>query len=96
MRSVEWDAIPDSSYLVLLTMGTVADGIPVMMADFRDDFGLFHPGIGRWIGLSRDRGVRFGAGVPELQDGIWYVREDEDSKARDVRVSASDLILRPI
>lgn len=76
-------------------MERVEDGVPVSMADFRDDFGLFHPGLGKWVGLSRDRGVRFGTD-PELRDGIWYVREDEASGVRDVRISASDLILRPV
>lgn len=96
MRPIEWGAVPDSGYLVLLTMERVVDGAPASMADFRDDFGLFHPGLGRWVGLSRGRGVRFGAGTPELRDGIWYVREDDVFGARDVQVSASDLILRPV
>lgn len=96
MRPIEWGIVPPDSYLVLLTMERVEDGTPAFMADFRDDFGLFHPGLGRWVGLSQDRGVRFGSGTPELRDGIWYVAEDEGSEVQDVRVSASDLVLRPV
>jgi len=96
VRPVEWNTIPNSTYLVLLTMERVEDNISASMADFRDDFGLFHPGLGKWVGLSRDRGIRFGVGTPELRDGIWYVQEDEASAVQDVQVSASDLILRPI
>lgn len=97
MRPVEWNIVPPEGPLVLLTMDDVVDGIPAQMADFRDSKALVHRRTGRWMGLGR-RGIRLGSGVPELRDGIWFVREDPEAaeRIRDLDVGAEDLVLKPI
>ena len=98
MRPIEWSSVPVSGSLALLTMEEARDGSPAMMADFRDVRALSHRRLRKWIGLSRTRGIRLGAGAPELRDGLWFVEEDAEAaqSVRDLDVRAEDLSLEPI
>lgn len=59
-----------------MTMEEPIDGEPLMIADFRDTHALFHKETGRFVGLTRRRGVRLGCPPLRLKDGIWYLNED--------------------
>ncbi len=76
MRKVDWRLVPTKGILALMTMEELIDGEPLMMADFRDTRAVFHKGMGRFIGLTRRRGVALGRPPIRLKDGIWYLNED--------------------
>jgi len=96
LRKISSEFLSDS--LLLLTMAEVVDGSALMAADFRDTHALFHSGTGRFIGLSRDRGIRFGSPPVRMENGIWVLEEDPElaETVKDVRISASDLTLKAI
>lgn len=93
MREIDWNITNETNILVLLTMQELEDGVITSMADFLDLYGLFYPILGKWIGLSRNRGMRFGYS-PEMRDGIWYL--SEDNNVSDIKLSTSDLILKQL
>ena len=76
VRTVDWRIIPTEGILVLMTMEELVDGEPLMMADFRDTRAIFHNETGRFLGLTRRRGVVFGRAPIRLKNGIWYLNED--------------------
>lgn len=62
----------------------------MQVADFRDFQALFIPKFGKWVGLSRGRGLRFGKGPVRLVDGVWRCTED-----REAQEGREDLVLSP-
>ncbi len=79
MKRVDPSVLRDDGELVLLTVEEVVEGVEVQMADFRDTHALFYAPLSSWMGLS-SRGVQLSRrdSPPELRNGIWYVRRDED------------------
>lgn len=82
----------------LLTMERLGDGVPLMIADFKDTHALFHIESERFIGLTRNRGIRLGKPPLVMTDGIWFLEEDLEieMKFRDLNVGSTNLVLRVI
>lgn len=97
MRDIDWEAVPESGDLVLLTAEDVASQEPLKMADFKDSHGLFYKALGGWLGLSRT-GVRMGKEPIWMQDGLWMCKADEDSQRRHPNhdPDVTRIYLRPI
>jgi hypothetical protein len=98
MRQIDWKLVPEHGRMVLLTIQDLVDEVPLMIADFRDTHALFHPKSGRFLGLTRNRGMRMGKSPIQMIDGIWYINEDDEiaEKFKDLEVKSEDLILKVI
>ena len=98
MRPIEWNVVAERGRMVLATMRDVVEGEPLMMADFQDTHALFHEASGRWLGITRTRGVRLGKPSARMKDGIWYVEEDVKlgETVKNLRIVPKDLVLRVI
>lgn len=95
---LNWAGVKDGE-LVLMTVEHLGDpDMRMSVADFRDDHALFIPKVGRWVGMSPTRGLRFGAGPLRMVDGVWYCSEDRDSQRghEDFGLSPDRLSLEPI
>lgn len=78
--------------LVLLTMEDIRDKVPLMAANFKDDSALRHKIFKSWIGLSHKNEIRFGVGVPEMINGIWYIK-DGHFDVKDIEINVKNLVL---
>jgi hypothetical protein len=97
-EKLNWAGVKDGE-LVLMTVEHLGDpDMKMQIADFRDDHALFIPKVGRWVGMSPSRGLRFGSGPLRMVNGIWYCSEDRESQRgyEDLGLSPETLSLEPI
>jgi hypothetical protein len=96
MRRIELGLAVENQ-LILLTMEDVQDGVPLMLADFRDSLALFHTGVSRYVGLDNIGIIRFGSN-PAMISGVWTIVPDDliNDSQKDMEVSSKNLVLRPI
>lgn len=101
MRAFEdfnWSGLP-AGELVLMTVESLGDPKAVMkIADFKDVQALYIPRVRCWVGMSPERGPRFGSGPLKMVDGIWYCVEDLESQKmfKDFQPSSNDMSLETI
>lgn len=84
---------------MLMTVQDLGDPRSKMsIADFRDVQALFFPKVGRWVGMSPARGLRFGSGPLEMVNGVWYCLEDVEAQKghEDLTLSPDTLSLEMI
>lgn len=94
MKPIDWDLVPESGVLILLTAYDIYDGQPMMLADFRDQQALFHIKYQRYLGLSLTRGIRFCRPPAIMSNGYWYA--EEDNNISDVKLKIDNLSLECI
>jgi len=95
---LDWNTVEDSN-LVLMTVRDLGDPKEKMsIADFRDVQALFLPKVGKWVGMSPARGLRFGSGPLRMVDGVWYCQEDRGAQKghEDMELSPEALSLEMI
>lgn len=97
MRSfdrINWPGLPDGQ-LVLMTVSSISDNEKLQIADFTDTQALVFAKNGCYIGMSRDRGLRFGKPPASLVDGIWLVDEDQKMQEGwgDTKLSSDEVVL---
>lgn len=97
-ESFDWGQVKEGQ-LVLMTVQDLGDPKSKMsIADFRDVQALFLSKVGKWVGMSLTRGLRFGSGPLKMTDGIWYCVEDLNSQRghEDMALSPETLSLEMI
>jgi hypothetical protein len=100
MRSfekIDWSGLPDGQ-LVLMTASSISSNEKLQVADFLDTQALVFSKSGCYVGMSRDRGLRFGKHPASLINGIWFIDEDEKAQKgwSDTKLSSNDLSLELI
>ena len=101
MRAFEkfdWSQVGEGD-LVMMTVEELGDpDMKMKVADFRDVQALFLPKVGKWVGMSPSRGLRFGAGPARLINGVWYCSEDVTAQRghEDMELSPESLSLEMI
>jgi hypothetical protein len=96
MRKFENKFMPESPWLALCTSEYVSPEYPIMLADFRDTYALYHPKLDSFIGLNKYGDLLSGKADLILKNGIWYLEADENKIARYQSMSPSDCILKEI
>ena len=97
MRTFEyfdWDSLPDDM-LVVMTAPALESGMAMHVADFTDVQALVFKETRSYVGMSRSRGLRFGARPALLRNGIWIAHEDtaKQLKWKDFVLSVDALSL---
>lgn len=94
MRDIDWNKVPEEPWTVLLTSEEISENSKIYIADFRDTHALFHGKSQKFVGLNKNGHMKLGVMPISLIDGIWYLKEDQDSKFSDI--PALELILKRI
>ncbi|HED06322.1 MAG TPA: hypothetical protein ENI61_06535 [Ignavibacteria bacterium] len=95
MRKIKYDTICDG-ILIILTMKDVENDVEILMADFRDSYGLFHVETKNWVGINNTNHIKLCSGNPELKDGIWIIKENNFKNLININVSPTNTILKEL
>jgi hypothetical protein len=94
----DWSLLGEGQ-LVLMTVQDLGDPKSKMsIADFRDVQALFLSKVGKWVGMSPTRGLRFGSAPLKMVNGVWYCSEDVEAQKghEDLTLSPDTLSLEMI
>jgi hypothetical protein len=96
-NAIDWSKLPDEK-LVLMTVSNISDNEQMKIADFLDTQALVFVKNGCYVGMSYNRGLRFGKHPAFLINGIWYIDEDKNAQHgwNDIILSLNELSLEVI